>query len=509
MPVRVVDAGRSADGESMADAAPDDVEFEYHAFGEAGYSWLGFGGALVGLLVLFAMVGPWRRSDTSAIRGDLWIVLQVGLLHALVFVSQQVGTTADSASYWRIPKWLLEGSNAYFPPGYPMFLYGIRQLPLPGMGPSGLAVEWITALQAVLMVAATVGVHRLLRRALPPAVALVAATLIGSMPSYALAGRAILSEGLVMPLAIGILGFSVAAWRNGGFGYAVLAGLCGGIGTVSRVTPVLLAGIAFAWMLWPWRLRYLGLAVVASAVMAAVIAVPVGWFVAHGKGPGLAYSSGGHIYNRLAFGDHYLHAEGEKTRELLGKLEQAGIDPFETDHVKTRWALQQLGMSIAEADELQKAVALEAILHAPVRFGWSCIVQFFRTCWGPPGTAWAGWCRRPREGLVGAPMLGMTGHSLRWMEAAVDVESHGLWWGVNAFGAIGAAWVLVRCRRREPWLLLIAVVVTAGPDACLDIWTNRRTMTLIPYLVPLAVIGVYAIANGFRPYAGGDASRPA
>lgn len=455
-----------------------------HEFPERHATWQAFSIALLVLLAAAALLRPWRGDANT----EPWVVLHAAAAHLLVWSGYPLLLSPDSAAYAQeFGSSFARGEAGYFPPGYSLFIELLRWMPFGGA--IGFSV---TALQSVLLVVTAVWLRRLLRAAVGPAVAFVAALLAGSAPIVLMMGHAVMSESLAYFGLIGALCFSVRASQSSGAGAPLLAGLLGGIAVVTRVTPLAVVLPFFAAHLLPSPRRGLRPFALSVATLAAVSLAPLLWFKAHGGRFEFANSSSAHVFNRLVHGGRLLDRDAPATQQLLDWL--GDEDPREREHMFTTWSLLDKGHAQQEISDLMARVASESIAAHPWTYFTTSLVQAATQIWSAPAMGVTAWLQQPIEQLETAPLLGLSAPALAWVDMLLAAEA-ALWPGAVLLALLGGAWVLLRRRSRELLLLTWVVVAIALPESFIEIRISRRSAMFAPVLLALATIGIAMIAR--------------
>lgn len=305
--------------------------------------WLAFA-------LAWAIVRPWRDARRAA--GFVGVALCAA--HLVAAGVLPVDTTDDSGEYLRcLARNLTAGEPAYFPPGYGVFLAACDAVPGATVGGAG------TLCQHLLAAAALWALRPLVAAALGELGALLWLALATWLAPALLAPRLVMSETLafaLMAFAVAAAHAGAATWRPSRF---VLAGAALGAAVVTRVVP--LAGVAPAIALLalglPGRRRIAALGVTLG-VAAAVVAVPIAWFAAHGHGVALSSAVGRHLYNRVVHEQKVLAPSGPATACVRAAL--PGVDITALPHWDLYAALAATDAR-DDAEDLIAAVGVEAL----------------------------------------------------------------------------------------------------------------------------------------------------
>lgn len=310
------------------------------------------------LAVVWSAARPWR-DDRAAAR---FLVAILFAAHAVAAAMLPVDTTNDSVEY--LPCFvqnLDRGEPAYFPPGYGLFLAACDAVPAATIG----GVAAVT--QHVLAAASIWALRPLVAAAAGAWVGLLWLALATWFAPALLTPRLVMSETLAFATMAGALAAAHAAVGVGRPGRFALAGVALGLGVVSRVVPLAGAGPAIALLALglPGLRRRLAAVGAAVGVVFAMIAVPVGWFAAHGHGLALSSAVGRHLYNRVVHEQKLVAPSGPATDRVRAAL--PNVDLPTLPHWELYWSLQATAVK-DEAESLIGAVAFEALRAHPVDY---------------------------------------------------------------------------------------------------------------------------------------------
>lgn len=299
--------------------------------------------ASVAIALAWALARPWR----SARRAVAFVGAALLAAHAVAAATLPVDTTDDSAEYLRcLARNLDAGQPAYFPPGYGVFLAACDAFP--GVSLGGAA----TCVQHLLGAVALLALRPLVAAAIGELGALLWLALATWLAPALLTPRMVMSETLtfaLMAFAVAAAHAGVVAGRMSRF---ALAGAALGAAVVTRVVPLagVLPAIALLALGLPRR-RRLAACGLAVAVAVAIVAVPIGWFAAHGHGVALSDAVGRHIYNRVVHEQKVVAPSGPATDRVRAAL--PGVDFAALPH----WELHAALRATDARDDVESLIA--------------------------------------------------------------------------------------------------------------------------------------------------------
>jgi len=421
---------------------------------------------------------PWERTS----RATLWLAGVLSSVHLLVWIGQCIGTTNDSAGYVSGAAALMEGSPAYFPPGYPMLL-GLLD------GVSGVYLgNAVTLVQHAMMVAAGVWTYLLLRRLVCDRAALCGGLLAGALPPVLTMAQSIMSEPTALFAMSGAIYFAVRAVETGRVRFAVIGGALAGWAGLIRVVP--LAGLIPALgaiFLLPWAARRPSLLAAAGGALITVLLVPMIWFGLRSGDPVLADSAGFHLYNRVVTEQRLLDPGGATTRQLIGLL--GADDPRRMTWWEVRAHARVSDLRYDVQERLLRGVAMEAIRAHPVAFAAFVPRLAVRELFAESAPWIPSWpdALSPTIAIESPAILPLTAAAVRSRWDAEAVQRF-LW---PVLAGLSFAGVLVGLRLPQRGLVLALVLVPAGylvATASLDYFAARHNVPVTPFVVALAVL---------------------
>jgi Dolichyl-phosphate-mannose-protein mannosyltransferase len=444
-----------------------------------------------GTLALFVGCAWWFGPLRPGRGCVIWLVLFLGTLHLLYWASHPVATTGDSVGYIRSVPQLLAGVPAYYPPGYPAFLWFFR----------GLAGEYlgslVTLFQHALVVVAAVWLYRIMREIVSEGLAFAGAVIAGAVSPALTAPQAVTTEATTYFAIVGSLYCALRSTRNRSVPFMAMAGvLAGGAGTL-RVVPIVALLPAFCLIyLSDRRLQLRPLAITLTAAV-VTLSIPLLWFWAKSGRPLLADSAGYHIFNRVIIEQQHLDEYGPATRELLVLL--SGKDPrVFSDHSQVREQAKILELGWHKSELLMRQVALEGIYKNP----WSYLAYTpylaFRTLLVPTNflPPWPD-TNQIEPVLENAPLLACTEASIAWRQT-LD-ETNRVLWPTLCWLAI--AGTLAGLAGRQRLLILALAWVPVGyllASAAVENFCPRYNASVVPLVAILAMIPLDLVQKALR-----------
>jgi hypothetical protein len=291
-------------------------------------------------------------------------VVYVGVLQALVWLTQGVHFLSDTPGYLAGITAFGRGEVTYFPPGYSLFL-----APWVSLWPSAAGLA-ITAVQHVWMVAALFFLQRMIAPVLGSAAATVGLLVAGSAAPVLFFPQSVLSE------TVGFCTTAVALWSASRHGRALrwrdgVSGIFVGWATLTRVVPLAAVALPLAFLhidqhgitrralLRTFRVMFLSGAVVVAVMI---------WFHRGSDTFALTTSADLHLYNRVISEQSLVAIHEPATRlivERLGGPPQRGVAHWDVMPV-----LQSRGLSWTDARNLLGDVAREGIRGHVVEYLW-------------------------------------------------------------------------------------------------------------------------------------------
>jgi hypothetical protein len=304
-------------------------------------------------------------------------------------------------------------------------------------------------------------------------------------------------------------------------GWALVAGLLTGVALLCRpaLQIVLIVGVAgLVGVLWRSPQQ---LALTAGAFIVGASAFMLPWMLKNAvmydtftlAGPGR------HLLFRLIRTDtgfSFARPEGQTTpepepmasaRRVL--MEQAAKHDRSSNYQRFR---EELGLSEAETNKLQTALALEAIRQQPVYFVYGSLDMFWQVLVGEPinlrregsDLSEVDWDRPIRHLVNPAPPRGDRATAQMWLSMWDPAR-----WGplVPAIFGIGLIAVVVR---RSPEIFMIGVIALAPQllGAAMAGWTLRFRYPFDPLIAIVAWYGIVGVASAIAGLAGRRVARP-
>jgi hypothetical protein len=451
-----------------------------------------------GALVAFR---PWDPRRT----GEGWLVFWLAGLHLLVWVSQCVGTNADSGGYHGRLEAFLAGLPQYFPPGYTLLLSVLELLAPEHLG------RLVTLVQHALHVLAIVWIFRLLRPAVGLGLAWLGGLSAGASWSTLFLPQAIMSETLAFFAMAGCLYFAVRSRDGGGLAAAAVSGVFLGVAVLTRVVPgpAVLPGLVLV-HLAPASRRGLGRLAVTLATGAILVAAPVLWFAWKSGAPQLTTSAGLHLWNRVVTAQGKLADEAPATRRLLDLLGDA--DPRELPHWAVKDLLVAKGLRYEEVVELFGLVAKEGIRAAPHEFAAYSFEHAWRLYLADAAGEIPRWgtFHEPIPELETPPLVPLSSSAHLW-RASLQAWHSASWLPLCwlSIAGIAVAWFLAE----RSLLLALGLVAPCYlfATANVEFFLARYNVAVIPFMVcsalaPLAVVAALWGRPGPEPQVGSGGS---
>lgn len=330
------------------------------------------------LAVVLLAARPWL----SERRTEIWLLLYVSLLHVAFGCAQSLAGAGDSAGYLHDSRSLMSALRpSYFPPGYPLFLWALRWT---GAG----FIQWVTIAQAGLATAAALWMFRLARATAGVPLAFAAVLAAVSSPVFLGLPRSLLADSLTSTTMLGAVYFAFEQRRTGHARHGVAAGLLACAATAVRIFPVGILLPIFVALHFRAPLRQnLRRALLPVGVTVVTLGLPVLFALATGRGAGLANSAGGHLYNGMVEAKQLWAPEGETTSRYRAAL----LD--ERGRIRSQFAMRKLltaehGLSLAEAEEVMRSIAWEAVLANPGGYLVATLAQTWEQLQWAPWTPW-------------------------------------------------------------------------------------------------------------------------
>lgn len=380
------------------------------------------------ILVVSALWRPW----TSAGRLEGWILLHVGVLHAVVWLTQAIGYNSDAIGY--TTGFDVRDPTA-FPPGYTLFV-AVWQSIVPGF--VGLAVA---AAQHGFMVLTLFALQRMARAIMPPDLASLGFFLAGSAAPTLFMPQTILSENVALFGMAGALWLASQRQPTGALRRDLGAGMLVTIATLSRVVPFAAVAIplvfiyavehGFARRTFARTARVLLVGAALPIVLSALYWQRAGSFA-------LSSSTGFHVYNRIVTEQLLLDREGEATRRFLGIVGDRQLRGV--PHWEIRRDLARGGLDYVDQERLLRAVAREGFWTAPGAFAVHSVVMTSREYAANPTSH--------IPSLADAQRVPMFDD-----QPALGLRSSGLFWRDNLDRMFAVVWRVAR------WAPLLGVLL--------------------------------------------------
>jgi hypothetical protein len=434
-------------------------------------------GALAGFGLLAWFCWPPRRR-----RGALaWLLVVLGGVHALVWLTHGIGTTWDSLGYLSGMAELRAGTPGYFPPGYAAFLAVLHPVADPALG------LWITLTQHVMAVSAGIAVFLLLRRLVSDPAAFVGGMVAGILGPVLFTPQMVMTEAPTLFAMVAALYGCVRYQESGLHRWGVAAGVLAAWATTMRVVPLAALLPAFGvLLLFPWSPTGLRrFALTAGTTLAATL-VPIVWFGLASGQPKLSASTGLHLFNRVVTQQRLLNENGPATVRLMALLE--GSDPRGRPHWEVGASTGLAPLDFVERSTLLGQVAREGIRQHPIRF----LAYAFPLAWREyrnDASAWVGLdagttVEAPR--LERAPLWPVSSSALQWHRTAMTGYRRA--WPALGWAALaGVLMVLLGARGRLPLALawVPAGLLLAG--ATVEFYSPRYNIPAVPFIVALVM----------------------
>jgi 4-amino-4-deoxy-L-arabinose transferase-like glycosyltransferase len=437
-------------------------------------------------MVVFGIIA-WRLGTSGDWRLRAgWLALAIGVLHLLYWASQPVGTANDSGTYLAEFADVVDGAPGFFPPGYPLFLGLLDQLPGEATG------AWVTLAQHGMVVASAVLVYLMLRRMTSDLIAQLGALMTGLAAPVLVMAQTVMSEVPTLFAMLVALYAGVRYAESGRLRWGIAAGIFTGFSGLLRVVPLagLLPAAALLHLRRPGGLgwRRLGLTVGTAAV---VLAIPVAWYWARSGSASLTNSTGMHLFNRVVTEQRLLDESAPATRRLLAAL--GGQDPRGLPHWIVTGHSGLGGMEEREEDLLLGTVAWEGIRRNPLAFVLYTPGLLWRNWHGNPlEHRWiprAGETEGPIPALESRPFLPPGREQLQmreWME-----KVYRLGWPVVRWLAIGGLVIgLLHPRRDLTFALAVTAVGYLLVTALIEYHSPRYNVAVFPFVMALALLPV-------------------
>lgn len=441
-------------------------------------------------------------------RADRTLGLGLGLAHALVWLTQPVGTSPDSLGYLLDSHYFLRGEPAYFPPAYGLFLRSLAEL---AGAVSANPAAVVSLVQHALMVAAMLALLGLLRRCCRPDFAFVG-TVAASATTWSLfLPQALLSENLALAPMVGALSLAVRAGDGAdGRATAALSGALAALATLARVVPAVILPAVVTVQLLPVSRRGRLRAAAAAAAALLSLAVPISWFALRSGQPQITNSLGLHLYDRVVWYQGSIDPAGSATQRLRALV--GSDEPLARPHWEIRPLLERVGIDYRESERLLGEVAVEGLRRAPYRFVALSLATAAREAWAesaaeiplrrfdpaPPLTdPSAARIATLSARFAWGPVCGSEAFAERWRRC-LDDWSAALWTGVRLLALAGGVLALAGRPRPLPLALVSIIAAYLLASAVAETYSARYNIPVLPFLFALATMAAERLFDTLR-----------
>jgi Dolichyl-phosphate-mannose-protein mannosyltransferase len=451
---------------------------------------------LTAFLLLASAIRPW----TDKRRLELWLIAYLAILQFLAWSTQDSGIVYDSLIEMpTIGQWVM-GYPGYMPPGYPLLVAF-------GYLVSSTAGFVITFVQHVMIIASIWWCVRLVQRALGILAGFVVGLATGAAAPMLFLPQTLQSENVAIFGMAGALYFALRCRDRGRTADLLVSAILLAWGGMARIAPfVAVVPAVFLVMLdtkpMVTGLRRFG---AITAVVAALVAVPIAWFGAKSGHMTLSSSVGHHLYDRVVSGQGLLDQTGPNTSRFIRLLapltanDATDIRLAPGRHPDFENILENTGLDYWDVEALMKGAAFEGIRQAPGAFIGFSLRQAWTQYLDDPTPMLSWWevpLSYPKE-LESKPFFGVRANSLLWRLNLG--EQFAVVWAFVPWLAIAGLAVIPMMRERL--VLLAMAMIPLGYVLALgflEVKVPRYTVAIIPFVFTLAAVPFAAIVTLIR-----------